>query len=381
MAKNTLAMSVAILAASLAANNFCAAQTSREFSRQILVEGSDELSPELIQIVTETVIDRLMAESAAGQELRLIGYRILPESGRIGDGPRVGYLIISYPSADAKSDDKRVGELWEKTRKRIESALRAIQQTAWNQQQDDLNRKRMVLEIRKQENEKKLRDSVDFLQETELNSSGTPEQLVDATNQLWQVKLTRVGVTARREAIEKRIDELRAVAAASADNDPVLDELEKVVQLREQQMGIIAAASQAGAGVTSASDVSQARAAVSEARVALLKAKRSLAADSNGSLLASLNDELAKLYVDDAEMEAKGIALMEMIDKLQDQLKLSTRTGIDQVRDDLKRYRTVVEQTEQAMLDLETNEVSHREIQIRPLEDLLPKEEAEAAAK
>jgi hypothetical protein len=351
------------------------------YRREVLVEGANDLSRDVVAIIARTLSQRIQSSVEADATNFLVGLDLVPERASVSNDLQFWVLVISYRKPNGEDfDEKHVRELWDKAREQMEAALRQVQRTALDRRHAELDREHSRLNSVKNEYEQKANNAVAKLLVMDSNSSGTPEQtqqqLADTVNQLWQLKLDRISIAARREAIEQRIDYLRKLADESVDQDPVLAELQKIVDIREQQLAISKQLFESGAGQTSAGDVRQADAAVAEARIELLKAKRAAARDANGTVLAALNDELSKLFVQDAELKARGSALEEMVDGLQERASVVTRTDIERAEQDLKRLRSGLDATEQAMLDLGSRRNEEREISIRPLDEALPAEAA-----
>ena len=101
--------------------------------------------------------------------------------------------------------------------------------------------------------------------------------------------LGATGVRHRRRWVQvvlyKAFAELRGDAEKTANDDPLIDELEKIVEFREAQLegvrALRAAAAQGGEAVT----LYQAEADMAQARVEVLKAKRAAVVDAAGVML------------------------------------------------------------------------------------------------
>src|SRR4029079_5298742 len=121
-------------------------------------------------------------------------------------------------------------------------------------------------------------------------------QLNALIGRLRTLELDRVGVAARREAIERRIDEVRTAGAKSADADPVIAQLTKLLEIRENQLATVQKLYETGSAVTAA-EVQEAQGHVAEAKIEVLKAQRAAGEDASGGILRELNNELSTLIV------------------------------------------------------------------------------------
>lgn len=127
------------------------------------------------------------------------------------------------------------------------------------------------------------------------------------------LKLQVVGNEARQQALAEAIERLAKAAGERAQDDPVAVELQKIVELRE--MAARHARQLHEAAQASAREVSDAEAAVAEARAKLLERRDAVARANGGELLETLNRELAMLSIDAAEAQAKLAALEALLTK------------------------------------------------------------------
>lgn len=122
------------------------------------------------------------------------------------------------------------------------------------------------------------------------------------------------GKRARLDAIKKQIALLRDSGQTQVKEDPIVKELEHIVQLREEQFKQTQAA--VGQKVATDSDVREAELKVLEAKVQLAQRREAVVNASVGELLPRLNNEQAMISVDIAEIDAKKHYIQDQIDKL-----------------------------------------------------------------
>ena len=122
------------------------------------------------------------------------------------------------------------------------------------------------------------------------------------------------GKRARLDAIQKQIALLRDSGQTQVKEDPIVKELERIVQLREEQFKQTQAA--VSQKVATDGDVREAELKVLEAKVQLAQRREAVVNASVGELLPRLNNEQAMISVDIAEIDAKKRYIQDQIDKL-----------------------------------------------------------------
>jgi hypothetical protein len=343
------------------------------FVREVIVEGRGELSRELIGVVYRTV-NRRLAKAAKQQDgdLELLGVE-LSNSYRLVDMDIGKLTITCLDKGQEESRQERMGKLWAAARQELELALRKVQQTSRNRQQAARERALGRIVEQRESYERERASVIDRLEA--IGRRAAPEQMLQqlsqAENQLNELELNRVGLEARRGAIDERIDYLREAAAKVADDDPIVGELEKIVGIREQQLERVQSLYDVGGTVTEG-EVREVEAKVAEARIELLKSKRRGADCQNGGVLAQLNDELSTLFVEDAEQRARQKALEQVVAELRDQTDVSERSQVESLEQKLKQLNELVNQTENELVAAQLDAgAPMEEISIRPLEDVL----------
>jgi chromosome segregation ATPase len=350
-------------------------------SRSVLVSGAGELSSETIAVVA-TALGRRLHRHEPEAKVSYIQLAATPNA-RVSDDMALYYLTVNRDQGAADLDEAQLDELWERVRRELERSLRIVQRTARAERQDWIGVRRRTLDQLSQRYHHELEEALAESERLGGEADGPLEeitaQLVDAVKRLRELQLERVSLDARREAIESRIDELRKQGEGAAESDPVLTELSRITEIRQQQLERTRAQHEQ-ARVVTISEVQVAETALAEAKIDLLRAKRETSEQSSGPLLRGLNDELSKLFVQDAEVQARIKSLEELATKLREQTSVRTRLAINQVNDRIASLKARVEGVDEDIATLELRDAKDTvgEITIRSLDEALaPPAEAE----
>ena len=169
---------------------------------------------------------------------------------------------------------------------------------------------------------RKQSDSVDV-------SPATIHQLLSSLQtQRESLSLDLVAKQARAEALTDQIAKYSDQLAKKVEQDPVANELEKVVELQQKAADL--AEKQQQSGVVSSADANKAAQELAVARAKLLERKSLTASTAGGDTLAAWNKELMNLSVDQAELNARLKAINERLNRLSDAGDMLDRT--EQIR-------------------------------------------------
>jgi hypothetical protein len=334
------------------------------FSRQVLVENC-HLESSVINMVATAQAEQSKASADEGP-------RFIWSLNRNGShiSPQVEICTLAV---EWEESTDRPEEAWNIARADAEAALRGVQDAATSNRQNDINRQIDKLQVQKEE----YRRQLDQVRE-KLNAISGPysEQFTRAqfdagVGKLQELELERVGVAARRQAIEGRIDELREHDAESAHDDPVIVQLRKLVDIREEQFANVKALVDSGQQAASSSDMRSAEAEVVHARIEMLRAQRAAGESANGPLLRELNNELSRLIIRDAELKAMRDALDERRQKLESLIEAADERAL--LTRQSESLRGVIDVLEDKIRELDSD--AHQPqgpITIKPLTDALP---------
>jgi hypothetical protein len=344
---------------------------------EVLVEHGENLSHSIMYRVANIVEERRstkIAQDAGGPTRDVDSIELLQTEARLGEG-KVYRLRVHWISDEEEESEEFSLRLWNTARAELESSLRKTQQSALETVESTSRRERDRLRMQRAVATTQLDQVLKELESRAGAASGTldqvREQLVGAVTQLRELKLDRVGLAARREAIDERVDELRAHAEKSAQDDPILDELRKIVDIREQQFAIDKAAIERGQ--LSMGLAQQTEAALAQARIELLRAQRSAVEGANGAILRELNNQLSQLIVEDAELRAKEESLAQTVAELREMTSAAVVAQTAQLEQRSLQLRSQLDSLEKALTDfeLQVDDNSTGEVTIRPLEEAL----------
>lgn len=129
-------------------------------------------------------------------------------------------------------------------------------------------------------------------------------EIVKLEEQQEQLQLEEAGAAGRRKGLEEAVKKYTDIAQAQGANDPVVTELTKVVQLREQELERLQAAYKAG--TVSAGDFSAAEMALAQSRAELAAAKQKAAGRGGANdALDAWNRESMNLSIDELDRQAR----------------------------------------------------------------------------
>ncbi len=136
-----------------------------------------------------------------------------------------------------------------------------------------------------------------------LQSSGFTDVVSHLRQSIMQLKDDAFAKEARIASLAREIALSKKQIAASRQKDPVVAQLEILVQLREEDLAEMER--QHKVGVASPTDLRAARVAVAEASLQLAQRLDELSKSGEGETLARLNDEMASVNVDRNELEIR----------------------------------------------------------------------------
>lgn len=180
----------------------------------------------------------------------------------------------------------------------------------------------------------------------------SPDAVRGAASRLDQEKqrisLELAGQSARQKALEERVAKLSDAATARLAKDPIADELQKIVQLRDDEAATSEKMYKSGTMTQAELRAAQARAA--EAKARLLERRETVSKASGTELLGDLNKELITLTITIAENEARLRFIDEQIAGLSRALELVD--GLEQRQAAVARARRQLDDAETQLQSL-----------------------------
>jgi len=350
------------------------ARQTGAFQNYVIVEGGQDLSPIVLNIVAQTLNPKL-PDWPDEPALATVGFA--PQPARLSDDAKIYTMWVNYQEKLQLSDSQML-ELSDLARSQLEAALRRIQRVGRESRMQQLEK--AIDELTAQQHEfdavsQKLREELAARRADSIGFETTLGQgLAEALSEQRKLQLEDAGNRARREAVERRIDQLRKEAEASSEADPILKELETLVDIREQQLALVQARNKAGH--ETAAPLRSAEGELAEARITLLTARRDAEERAGGAALRELNNELSKLMVQAAEIEGRQKELKSMIDLFRAELRKSVQAHAEaeRLQQELETVRQRRSHIDARWFEKqrERAELPQTEISLRPLE---PEEE------
>jgi hypothetical protein len=189
----------------------------------------------------------------------------------------------------------------------------------------------------------------------ELPYEKVADHLADLQRQQLTLKLSLVGMDAKKSEIEKQLkiaelrlkDQAERTAKQTASNETV-DALKQLVALREKNADRVKELNQAGI-VATQSEVDEAATRVLETKIQLFAALDKKQAPAHNEPLDNLQAELTRLAIDRSEQQARLEYLAKMREEAQE--RIARRANIDQ---DIKRIDEQLPASKRALQTAET---------------------------
>jgi hypothetical protein len=368
-------------------------------ARDVVFQGSRTVSRNTIVIVAAKIAQDLSGENAkkpgAVTAINLYHSAALNTGSGVqaSFGPDVAHepeiraLHVSVRIADdgTPMPAEEMTAIWEKARSALEDGLRKLQATTRENQLREREREirsaHEALASSRQDYEAAVSRLSALARDLGDGSQAEIQQQLSATlAELRQLKLKMIGLHARRDAIERRIDDLRKVAEEASIDDPVIAELQSAVSAREKVLEHRKRLEKLGVPGGEATFIAEAEANLTDARLQLLRARREAVGGSEGDVLQQLNNELSMLIIQAAEIEATLHATAEMAEELKAKSSAERWSEMDLLRGRLDLAKNRLQAAELTVFDRENRPLPpQEEISIRPLDEVLAPE-AESVA-
>jgi len=178
------------------------------------------------------------------------------------------------------------------------------------------------------------------------------EQLVvkrhELNEKLESSEVEAASLQARRQAIEKQIAELRRDIDLAIDQDPLVRELQRLVQVVTETEGKVKATYQAGMAADMATEEALER--VVKAKIELARQREAVAQAAGGELLTKFHSELSEISVRQAEMGAQVGVVRDQLRKTEAQLAQAATAMPQRIERDLAMQS--LRQAEERVQDL-----------------------------
>jgi hypothetical protein len=224
-----------------------------------------------------------------------------------------GKLLVYLGEADAAVDESRLLDA-------VIANLRTALVQPFDEERSRLAARRETAAKRLQELAA-MRDALRGEQARLLQQAGAPlapleleKTLISLQDKRREQELTLTGQRARQDAISKAIAELTARIDERAAGDPVVAELQQVVEIRQRVLERMRARTNAGAGTVQ--EVDGAIESVAMSRAELAKSRAAAALNAGGDQIAKLNADLTQVSIDAAETRARAEVLVKQVEEL-----------------------------------------------------------------
>jgi hypothetical protein len=267
-----------------------------------------------------------------------------PEQTELSQDIKIFTLLVSWPK-NLQLTKQEEQTLVDSGRRNIEAELQRMQRIAEQSRAQRRGKELAGLTKRRDAISKEFDADVArlaALQDQYFVSSADDidKQRGQVGSRMRELEIQDAGISARRKAVEERIDRLRHETQTQGENESgIIAELERLMGIRDTQLKQMKALNEAGRTV-SAGEVQEAEAALARARIDLLTAKRDAVESASGPALRELNNELSRLVIQAAENQGQRESVREMIRNLPSpdtQLQLS----VLQKRSALLRQRLI----------------------------------------
>jgi hypothetical protein len=288
------------------------------------------------------------------------------------NGAQIIHSSVYVEDSAIQPTEAEMRQLSDIARRQLEAELRRVLAISFEAQ-----RKRLQDELQRHESERvrlsaEAAKLAEELADRQAASAGAERDdlakaIAEALSNLRGLQIEDASIRARREAIEARIDELRMRAGAQGDS--VVDELEKIVKIREQAQQRLKEL--ADAGQAAQAELAVADAELAEAKVQWVRARREGEDRIGGGALRELNNELSKLLIDAAEIDAQRKQLEQIVAELRSQVRDAARAAGETARlqDRVQQLRSEQVKNDAQISELrrKSAEQSQPEVSLRPL--------------
>jgi hypothetical protein len=152
--------------------------------------------------------------------------------------------------------------------------------------------------------------------QAEARKEGLNARLARLAAEREQIEIDLAASEARSRALRRQMDVLRAEAEDRARNDPVQDQLKRVLQMRQEELERVK--NMAKSGQVSMHEVAEVEGRVADVEVQLITRREAVVrgGDEKGDLLGRLANELAMIEIDRAEKGARLSYIQQRLPEL-----------------------------------------------------------------
>lgn len=363
MKSPTMTMSLMM---ALIVSNSAAGQAIPQSSYQQIVfvlhrSESIELSLPLMQATLTSLPLKEIASRSLGDDEQVLSLAVqLALTGEFGRPGDAFYLSIVFKGEVSEESKRKIwADVAHEFSEQLSKAVARVEEHALATRNKQIERLKALID----RVERTVDENARFIHDLEKDQSPlTPDQLREQVQQLSErireLELDRIAWEARREATVEQIERMRAKAERASNEDPVLQELERLVDLKEQQFAIIV--KNLESGLAKQDVVTEAEANVAEARIRLLEQRQKQFDPGLASQISTLNVRLAEGVIEMVEARKMESELKDRLSLartlLSEKVHGSTANEIAQIRLDVGKRRLAEAIRELSELESLSNE-------------------------
>jgi hypothetical protein len=152
---------------------------------------------------------------------------------------------------------------------------------------------------------------IELAGQSDLSRARIEDTIRDLEETRASLELRMAGAAARENALLQQIAKIAHNIQKSVQESDVAAELQKVVEIREKEVGRML--QRADEQIVSRHELEQAQEQLAHARAALAQYRESASESAGGALLAGLNKDLVDLNIESAEMGAELVGVQERL--------------------------------------------------------------------
>jgi hypothetical protein len=207
----------------------------------------------------------------------------------------------------------------------------------------------------------------------ELPYEKVADHLADLQRQQLSLKLSIVGMDAKKNELEKQIDraqvklkERELDAQQDSGAKEIIDTLNEIVSLKQKKLASLAEIAKKAPGTVAQSDIDDANAILLETKLRLLSAQSRKPVPASTEQLDALQSELTRLAIDRSEQQARLEYLEKMRAEVQDRIanRASLDRDIKRIDEQLPAATTALRRAEARVRELENTKASFKPIDL-----------------
>jgi hypothetical protein len=250
--------------------------------------------------------------------------------------PQIATGLVNFSiDVDVTSNSLRrdAAELANRAIEDLRSQLAAFtqqQRDQWKMQLAPLEQQDRVAKVAYEKAKAELQVATDMLSDVmgalglaDASEDGLRELARGLETQYETAQIDTDGKAARQQALAQAIANLSSQVNSKLNSDPIVQQLQEVVDIQQKELDLLKSASANGAA--GINDINKAEVAVAQAKAAVLERKEAAAQTAGADTLEAWNRDLLSLSIDLAELRARSEATEKRLADLKKVLALAKR--------------------------------------------------------